>query len=759
MNQRKKGVSIFIRLLLSFLGVVILVSTTLTTVFYIYDKHALKKRAIDQIQQQFAAIDFHLRFEMQEKLLNDLRLLSSNPSLDDFLMSSELEQDIHGRALERLFFESLKYIRSYDSISFIDAGGKEKVKVGRSGRVKTQRDASSSAFFYRIKNGRPGSIHVEAPARDDEGQVTFSIGIHKIDPDIGKFGGAVIVQYNLRDLIGYLDTFRIFDENTTWLFDQDWRVLKEPESKFRFDPRSFFFYELESAPRLVQMDEGLLVYRDLTLLPNTPFVRLAISVPTALLLQDMKAVLRFFFIVFMASLLVISLIAYWLAKYLSKPIVELAGAAERISSGGLFSSVSVKAIGEVQTLVDSFNRMTENLKKTTVSRDYMDNIINSMMDTLMVLSRDGTIMRANHATGLLLGREEQELVGRSIDEIIPQSPEEDPWLETVIERGAVRATEKTYLAKDGRRIQVLFSASALRYAGSIAGIICVAQDISERKHAEARLKSYSEDLAEINEELKNFAYIVSHDLRAPLVNVKGFSQELSRALSEIQPCFQKHFPLLDAQDREKIGPVLEKDIPEALMFIASSISRMDSLIGSILNLSRAGRRKLNPEPIETGSLVRSILNTLAHQIESRRISVTVGQIPDIVADRAAIEQIFGNLLDNAIKYLDADRPGHITVTADTENDTVLFHVRDNGRGMAAEDIPKAFEIFRRVGRQDVPGEGMGLAYVKTLVRLLGGHITCESAPGSGTTFSFSIPVGNKTREGSMVKEPMQERHG
>ena len=126
--------------------------------------------------------------------------------------------------------------------------------------------------------------------------------------------------------------------------------------------------------------------------------------------------------------------------------------------------------------------------------------------------------------------------------------------------------------------------------------------------------------------------------------------------------------------------------------------------------------------------------------------MTVGNLPAIVTDKAALEQIFGNLLDNAIKYLDADRRGEIAITADEYDDNIFFHVRDNGRGMAPEDIPKAFEIFRRVGRQDVPGEGMGLAYVKTLVRLLGGHITCESASGSGTTFSFSIPAGNKSTE-------------
>jgi signal transduction histidine kinase len=123
--------------------------------------------------------------------------------------------------------------------------------------------------------------------------------------------------------------------------------------------------------------------------------------------------------------------------------------------------------------------------------------------------------------------------------------------------------------------------------------------------------------------------------------------------------------------------------------------------------------------------------------------VTVRDLPDLVADRTSMEQIFGNLLDNAVKYLEPGRPGSIAVSAERGDGEIVFHIRDNGRGIAKEDISKAFEIFRRVGRQDVPGEGMGLSYVKTLIRNLGGRIWCESEPGKGTTFSFTIPAGDE----------------
>jgi signal transduction histidine kinase len=254
----------------------------------------------------------------------------------------------------------------------------------------------------------------------------------------------------------------------------------------------------------------------------------------------------------------------------------------------------------------------------------------------------------------------------------------------------------------------------------------------------ASLNRMTTTLRNSNEDLRHFIYSISHDLRSPLVNIKGFSEELARSLREIEPCFQKHLSLLAEAERKNIVPILDKDIPEALLFIGSSVSRMDSLINAILKLSRAGGRKLNPEPVCVSDMVRTILRSLAHQIESGLVCVTVGNLPDVVADSTALEQIFGNLIDNAVKYLQPGRSGVIDIFSEWKKDELVFFIRDNGRGMASEDIPRAFEIFRRLGRQDVPGEGMGLAYVKILVRLHGGNIWCESEPGAGSTFCFTL---------------------
>jgi signal transduction histidine kinase len=166
---------------------------------------------------------------------------------------------------------------------------------------------------------------------------------------------------------------------------------------------------------------------------------------------------------------------------------------------------------------------------------------------------------------------------------------------------------------------------------------------------------------------------------------------------------------------------------------------MDGLINAVLVLSRLGHRELKPEPLDMNEIAKSILSSLAHQIEQRKTVVTIGELPTIAADKLAMEQIMGNLLDNALKYLDPGRDGQIAVTAEQNGEEIVFHISDNGRGIAQDDMHKVFEIFRRAGKQDVPGEGMGLAYVKTLVRKQGGRIWCESELGKGTTFSFTVP--------------------
>jgi signal transduction histidine kinase len=264
---------------------------------------------------------------------------------------------------------------------------------------------------------------------------------------------------------------------------------------------------------------------------------------------------------------------------------------------------------------------------------------------------------------------------------------------------------------------------------------------AERKRAEEQLQRYAAELEQANEELKRLTYLASHNLRAPLINLKGFAAELRAALAVVGSAAATALPHLDEKQRPTVTMALQEDAPEALGFIDSSVTRMDRLTKALLKLSRLGRRKLKPEPIDMNAQVQAALRTLAHQIEECQVSVTVEPLPEVVADRPSMEQILGNLLGNAVKYLDPGRPGEIKITSERDQDEITFRICDNGRGIAEEDMDKVFAPFRRVGKQDVLGEGMGLPYVQTLVRRHGGRMWCESEAGKGSTFYFTIPRG------------------
>ncbi len=369
------------------------------------------------------------------------------------------------------------------------------------------------------------------------------------------------------------------------------------------------------------------------------------------------------------------------------------------------------------------------------ARNYLDDIVHSLMDSLIVATPDGKIERVNAATCTLLGYD-SEPVGLPLSAIIP-----DPPFDELARKGVVSNQERVYLAKDGRRIAVEFSGVVMwNPDGTMRGIVCVGHDITRRKEDEDRLRRFADELQQTNEELKNFAYIVSHDLRSPLVNIKGFTGELSHSLIEIQETFGRVAAALGEQDRARITELFQVDIPEAIGFIISSVTRMDALISAILKLSRLGHLELRPEPVDMSVLVNDIVVTVAHQLERSRATVTIDPLPTLWGDRSALEQVMGNVVDNAVKYLDPSRPGVIRVSAEEEGGEVVFHISDNGRGIAREDSDKVFEIFRRAGNPDVGGEGMGLAYVKASVRRLGGRIWYDSVPGEGTVFHIAVPT-------------------
>lgn len=257
---------------------------------------------------------------------------------------------------------------------------------------------------------------------------------------------------------------------------------------------------------------------------------------------------------------------------------------------------------------------------------------------------------------------------------------------------------------------------------------------------EDKVRARTGELTRANEEIQRFAYIVSHDLRSPLVNVMGYTAELEQAgklLDRQLAVFEDKAPELI--DGEATFAVRE-EMPEAIGFIRASTAKMDRLINAILKLSREGRRLLAPETLDMTRLAQGIADSVQHQVAETGGEIVVHDLPELDSDRLSVEQIFGNLIDNAVKYLEAGRPGLIQIEGEEiAGGWVVYRVIDNGRGIPAKDHERIFELFRRSGKQDRPGEGLGLAFVRNSVRRLGGSIDIESEPGKGSTFHVKFP--------------------
>ena len=247
---------------------------------------------------------------------------------------------------------------------------------------------------------------------------------------------------------------------------------------------------------------------------------------------------------------------------------------------------------------------------------------------------------------------------------------------------------------------------------------------------EERVKVRTADLAQANDEIQRFAYIVTHDLRAPLVNIMGFTSELEGGVRSLQALIDKSKASHDLNDPlVKEAGIATVDLAEAIGFIRTSTKKMDNLINAILKLSREGRRQLKPEQIELRDVIKTSAAAIQHQLSSGNGEIIEElDVPAFWSDRLSLEQVFGNLLDNAVKYRSTLRPLRIVVRARLERgDRIAIEIADNGRGIAEQDLERVFELFRRAGTQDQLGEGIGLAQVRTIIRNLGGDITVTSA--------------------------------
>lgn len=254
--------------------------------------------------------------------------------------------------------------------------------------------------------------------------------------------------------------------------------------------------------------------------------------------------------------------------------------------------------------------------------------------------------------------------------------------------------------------------------------VAIRTDITQRKEDELRLKLLAEELVAKNKELETIVYVVSHDLRSPLLNVQGFGNALTRACGELKA------KLGDSPDAD-LQRLFTTDIPRALGFIEAGVTKMDTLLTGFLRFSRLGRVALQIQPLAMHKLVNGAVQVLKFQTEQADAVIEVGALPDCLGDPTLVGQVFSNLLDNALKYRHPVRRCHVSIEAKIEDGKAIYIVRDNGIGIAGEHQPKVFDLFHRLDPKKTQGEGLGLTIAQRILERQHGHIWLESHPGEG----------------------------
>ncbi|MCX5793081.1 MAG: PocR ligand-binding domain-containing protein [Elusimicrobia bacterium] len=329
------------------------------------------------------------------------------------------------------------------------------------------------------------------------------------------------------------------------------------------------------------------------------------------------------------------------------------------------------------------------------------------------------------------------------------TPESAARLDAAVKRnmqtGETYELDLEFVRKDGQRRWITARSETVRDdKGGIIGLRGTAQDITERRRAELEKERLNRDLIEKKKELENFLYITTHDLRSPLVNIQGFSQNLERYLVELRRLLAAlALPPGPGRELEKLT---SRSIPEALSYVLESSRKMDGLISSLLKVSRIGRVEMKPETVGMNALIKNIMDSLFYNLGDAGGKVSCGSLPPCRADLAAVSQIFSNLLDNAVKYRQKDRPLVVNVTGEVKGDMAFYTVADNGSGIPAADLEKVWSVFYQggaAGTSGKKGEGIGLHMVKLIAEKNGGGITVDSKEGEGTVFSVRLPAAGE----------------
>jgi len=445
----------------------------------------------------------------------------------------------------------------------------------------------------------------------------------------------------------------------------------------------------------------------------------------------------------------VGFLSVFVARTFTNPLQQLVEGTEEIGGGNLDYRIEVEGEDEIGQLAQAFNAMVESLQEVTASRDELNTeiaerkrietalraseeefreIFNATTDALILLNQEKRIVRANKTAAKVYDYTEEELLDLDPRELIhPDYHHVFRKFMADMEREGTFSGETLDVNKSGEPFYTDVRGTTVTFQGE-EYVLASIRDVTEQKQAELKLEETMRELERSNEELERFAYIASHDLQEPLRMVTSYLQLLEQRY----------------EDR------LDGDAQDFIDYAVGGATRMKELIDDLLTYSRVDTRGVAFQPVDMDQVINEVLETLQFRLKETEAEITVHTLPTVPGDKSQLEQLFQNLIDNALKFR-GNEPPRVEVGAEKGDSEWVFSVRDNGIGMDSRFKDRVFIIFQRLHtRDEYEGTGVGLAVSKRIVERHGGEIWFKSEPGKGTTFYFTIPaqsIGNSDKAG------------
>ncbi len=379
------------------------------------------------------------------------------------------------------------------------------------------------------------------------------------------------------------------------------------------------------------------------------------------------------------------------------------------------------ANGKLQNEINEHKRAEIELQQ---ERDKAQKYLDVAGVIFVVVGIDQRVKLINKKGCESLVYEESEIIGKNwFDNFVPKQARE--WVRTGFVKllsgdlEPIEYFENPILTKSGEERLIAWRNTVLKdEEGNIIGTLSSGEDITDRKRAEKESKHLADELARSNSDLKQFAYVASHDLQEPLRVISGFVKLLAK----------RYKGKLDDRAEEFIDHTID------------GVQRMEMLIGDLLEYSKVQLEGMVLKPADCNLLVEKSLKNLGSAVEESGAMVTHGSLPTVMADASQLSRVFQNLIGNAIKFHGEDAP-KVHISAEKKEDEWFFSVRDNGVGINPDQAERIFVIFQRLHtKEEYPGTGLGLSICKRIIERHGGRIWVESESGKGSTFFFTLPA-------------------